>query len=79
METLEDQELKGVSYAVFGCGDRNWAATYQRIPRLIDKVLEEKGAKRLTSIGEGDNADDFEYSQEAWEDSFWKDIMKLFI
>ncbi|ANF37432.1 bifunctional cytochrome P450/NADPH--P450 reductase [Bacillus velezensis] len=78
METLEDQELKGVSYAVFGCGDRNWAATYQRIPRLIDKVLEEKGAKRLTSIGEGDNADDFEYSQEAWEDSFWKDIMKAF-
>ncbi len=41
-------------------------------------MLEEKGAKRLTSIGEGDNADDFEYSQEAWEDSFWKDIMKAF-
>src|SRR6201985_177620 len=29
--------LKGVTYAVFGCGNSDWAATYQSIPRLIDE------------------------------------------
>lgn len=78
MDTLNDHELDGVSYAVFGCGNRNWASTYQRIPRLIDETLEVKGAKRLASIGEGDAADDFESSQEAWESLFWQDIIKAF-
>ena len=39
----EEQDLSSVTFAVFGCGDRNWASTYQRIPRLIDEALERKG------------------------------------
>src|SRR6201996_3209513 len=31
--------LKGVNYAVFGCGNSDWAATYQSIPRLIDEQM----------------------------------------
>ncbi|MHA7765000.1 bifunctional cytochrome P450/NADPH--P450 reductase [Bacillus atrophaeus] len=78
IETLEAGELKGVNYAVFGCGNRNWAGTYQRIPRLIDETLEAKGANRLIPIGEGDGADDFESSQEEWEQRFWEDTLKAF-
>ncbi|MCI3196417.1 cytochrome P450 [Bacillus sp. HU-1818] len=78
IETLEAGELKGVNYAVFGCGNRNWAGTYQRIPRLIDETLAEKGANRLIPIGEGDGADDFESSQEEWEQRFWEDTLKAF-
>jgi len=28
-----------VEYSVFGCGNRDWAATYQAIPTLIDAQL----------------------------------------
>ena len=35
--------FEGVRFAVLGCGDHNWASTYQRIPRLIDEQLSSKG------------------------------------
>ncbi|MHA6485790.1 bifunctional cytochrome P450/NADPH--P450 reductase CypB [Bacillus cabrialesii] len=75
---LEEGRLKGVSYAVFGCGNRSWASTYQRIPRLIDDMMQAKGASRLTTIGEGDAADDFESHRESWENRFWKETMDAF-
>ncbi|MEC1622938.1 bifunctional cytochrome P450/NADPH--P450 reductase CypB [Bacillus mojavensis] len=75
---LDEGQLKGVSYAVFGCGNRSWASTYQRIPRLIDDMMASKGASRLTSIGEGDAADDFESHRESWENRFWKETMEAF-
>ena len=42
LEELKPDELKGVQYAVFGCGDHNWASTYQRIPRYIDEQMAQK-------------------------------------
>ncbi|PJZ00537.1 NADPH--cytochrome reductase [Bacillus vallismortis] len=78
LEELEEGRLKGVSYAVFGCGNRSWASTYQRIPRLIDDMMKAKGATRLTAIGEGDAADDFESHRESWENRFWKETMDAF-
>ncbi|MGM0947948.1 MAG: bifunctional cytochrome P450/NADPH--P450 reductase CypB [Bacillota bacterium] len=78
LEELEKGRLKGVSYAVFGCGNRSWASTYQRIPRLIDDMMQAKGASRLTTIGEGDAADDFESHRESWENRFWKETMNAF-
>lgn len=78
LEELEEGRLKGVSYAVFGCGNRSWASTYQRIPRLIDDMMQAKGASRLTTIGEGDAADDFESHRESWENRFWKETMDAF-
>ena len=45
---LEDtHDLKDVSYAVLGVGDRNWAATYQHVPTRIDDRLAGLGATRL--------------------------------
>lgn len=78
LKELEEGQLKGVSYAVFGCGNRSWASTYQRIPRLIDDMMKAKGASRLTAIGEGDAADDFESHRESWENRFWKETMDAF-
>ena len=52
----EFQPLKGVSYAVFGCGHRDWPATLFRIPKLIDEILQKAGAKRLAEIGTADSA-----------------------
>ena len=41
---------------VFGCGNMDWASTYQAVPTLIDTQLEAHGARRVHARGEGDAA-----------------------
>ncbi|MEU6171496.1 cytochrome P450 [Streptantibioticus parmotrematis] len=48
----------GVRYAVLGVGDRNWAATYQRVPTLVDDRLAALGGERLLPRGEADAGGD---------------------
>src|SRR6188474_2803466 len=63
--------LAGVRYAVFGCGNRDWASTFQAIPRFIDATLEAHGASRIAPRGEGDARDDFDAQFEAWQEPLW--------
>ncbi|WP_427919198.1 bifunctional cytochrome P450/NADPH--P450 reductase [Streptomyces sp. cg40] len=58
LESAEPGAANGVTYAVLGIGDRNWAATYQRIPTLIDRRLAELGGTRLLERAEGDASGD---------------------
>ncbi|MFI8243970.1 cytochrome P450 [Streptomyces sp. NPDC085866] len=51
-------DLTGVTYAVLGVGDRNWAATYQHVPTRIDARLAELGATRLTGRAAADASGD---------------------
>lgn len=74
LKESHDGTLDGVHYAVFGCGDRNWANTYQRIPIFIDERLEQKGAVRLTETGYGDASDDFEGDYEKWTEALWPNL-----
>ncbi|MEC1261357.1 bifunctional cytochrome P450/NADPH--P450 reductase [Bacillus swezeyi] len=78
LEHGHEEDLSGVKYAVFGCGNRSWASTYQRIPRLIDSELEKKGAHRLLKLGEGDAGDDFEGQFEAWQNDLWPVLRNAF-
>ncbi|MEL3971689.1 bifunctional cytochrome P450/NADPH--P450 reductase [Rossellomorea oryzaecorticis] len=78
LEEVKPGELGGVHYAVFGCGDHNWASTYQNVPRLIDEKLAEKGAVRFSKRGEGDASGDFEEQLEQWKDSMWADAVETF-
>ncbi|CAK7204228.1 hypothetical protein SEUCBS139899_006982 [Sporothrix eucalyptigena] len=69
LKSLKEDGAKGVSYAVFGCGHRDWAQTFHKIPKLVDSQLAACGAERLVPIGttdaaEGNMFEDFE----AWED-----------
>jgi cytochrome P450/NADPH-cytochrome P450 reductase len=57
---LASDALTGVTYAVFGCGNRDWAATFQAVPKFIDEQLAAHGAMRLYHLGEGDARDDFD-------------------
>ena len=68
---LPPRALAGVRYAVFGCGNRDWAATFQAVPRLIDARLEAHGAQRLHPRGEGDARDDFDGQFEGWQEPLW--------
>jgi cytochrome P450 / NADPH-cytochrome P450 reductase len=58
--------LAGVNYAVFGCGNSDWAATYQSIPRLIDEQLAGFGARSLHARGEGDARSDLDGQFDRW-------------
>jgi cytochrome P450/NADPH-cytochrome P450 reductase len=66
--------LRGVRYAVFGCGNQDWAATFQAIPRLIDARLAECGAERITARGEGDARDDFDGQFQRWYRPLWSTV-----
>ncbi|HEY0813166.1 MAG TPA: cytochrome P450 [Pseudonocardia sp.] len=61
----------GVRYTVFGCGNRDWAATYQAVPTRIDAGLEARGAMRVYPRGEGDARGDFDGQFEAWYAGLW--------
>lgn len=78
LEEVEPGELKGVHFAVFGCGDRNWAATYQEVPRLIDEQLVRKGAVRFSPRGEADASGDFDQARISWQEQMWADAMTAF-
>ncbi|KAL1937786.1 hypothetical protein VTO73DRAFT_12805 [Trametes versicolor] len=67
--------LAGIKYAIFGCGNRDWVKTYQRVPTLIDETFAERGATRLVERGEGDagGAEFFE-AFDTWEDALWKKL-----
>lgn len=45
--------FSGVNYGVFGCGNRDWVRTFQRIPTLIDEFLGQKGGKKFIERGVG--------------------------
>src|SRR5258706_4353474 len=55
-----------VRYAVFGCGNSDWAATYQSVPRLIDEQLAAHGARSVYGRGEGDARSDLDGQFEKW-------------
>lgn len=58
--------LAGVNYAVFGCGNRDWASTYQVVPRRIDERLAALGARRIVERAEGDAREDMDSQFQAW-------------
>ncbi|KAH9922470.1 cytochrome P450 [Fomitopsis serialis] len=77
LTNLKGKELANVAFGVFGCGNRDWAQTYQRIPTLIDRLLEEGGARRTVPRGAGDaNAADFYEKFDEWEVLLWQTMSK---
>jgi cytochrome P450/NADPH-cytochrome P450 reductase len=63
---LPKDAFSKVRYAVFGCGNSDWAATYQSIPRIIDEQLAARGAKSVYARGEGDARSDLDGQFEDW-------------
>ncbi|KAK1975729.1 cytochrome P450 [Colletotrichum cereale] len=77
---LKDKELKNVNYAVFGCGHADWVKTHQRVPKLVDASIEERGGRRIIPIASTDAKDRDMFSDfEAWEDdALWPALVKQF-
>ncbi|KAH6838702.1 NADPH-cytochrome P450 reductase-like protein [Alternaria alternata] len=67
--TLKGKELENVNYAVFGCGHRDWAKTFHKVPKYLDATLEERGATKMVQWGGTDAASgDIFTDFETWED-----------
>ncbi|CEI42202.1 unnamed protein product [Fusarium venenatum] len=66
----EGKPLNDVSYAVFGCGHKDWVQTFHRIPKLVNDTLEKLGATRLVDMGVSDVSQNaFSSDFEIWEDN----------
>ncbi|MET9851329.1 cytochrome P450, partial [Streptomyces ossamyceticus] len=78
LEGLEPGALDGLQYAVLGVGDRNWAATYQRVPTLIDERLTAAGATPLLERGAADAAGDFAGTVDRWTGELWTALLEQY-
>ncbi len=64
----EAPDLSGVSYLMLGCGNSDWAATFQAVPRTMDARLETLGAKRIVPTTELDARADVDTQFHTWLD-----------
>src|SRR5437660_2448792 len=63
---LAKDAFSKVRYAVFGCGNSDWAATYQSVPRFIDEQMIAHGARAVYQRGEGDARGDLDGQFQKW-------------
>ncbi|KAL1918891.1 uncharacterized protein VTP21DRAFT_2272 [Calcarisporiella thermophila] len=70
--------LEGLLYAVFGCGNRQWASTFQAYPKKVDIGLELLGAERLLPAGVGDANEDIDGDFSEWSANFWSALMQRY-
>ncbi|KAK0727699.1 cytochrome P450 [Lasiosphaeria miniovina] len=79
-EPRDADAFKGARFAVFGCGNRDWHDTFQRIPTLVGSLLQKHGATAIAPTGDADASEgnilgDFE----AWQvDNFWPGIAQIY-
>lgn len=68
-----DNALKDVKYAVYGCGNRDWATTFHKVPRKLHSSFKKLGAAALAPPGLGDvAAGDIFNDFDKWQDDvFW--------
>ncbi|MFL5352204.1 bifunctional cytochrome P450/NADPH--P450 reductase [Archangium sp.] len=78
LEDLPAGALTGVRYAVFGCGNRDWATTWQAVPRRVDERLAAAGAQRLLARGEADARADFFGDFDGWYQGVWPTFGEAF-
>ncbi|KAJ7740466.1 fatty acid hydroxylase [Mycena maculata] len=74
---IEGNELENVRFAVFGCGNSDWTATFQKIPIVCDELFERHGGRRLVARGSGDaGKGDFFQTFDDWEAGLWVTLSK---
>lgn len=66
VEALEEEALAGCRYAVLGLGNRQWASTYQAIPKRVFAAMTRAGAKPILDLGALDTGGEFFDDAEHW-------------
>jgi cytochrome P450/NADPH-cytochrome P450 reductase len=78
LATAEEGAAQGVRFAVLGVGDRNWAATYQRVPTLLDARLAELGGTRMLPRAEADASGDLAGSVERFTSELRRTLLERY-
>jgi cytochrome P450/NADPH-cytochrome P450 reductase len=65
-------------FAVLGVGDRNWADTYQAVPKHIDERLTELGARPLVPRASADTSGDLNGTVEEFTTALWAALSQHF-
>jgi cytochrome P450/NADPH-cytochrome P450 reductase len=65
-------------FAVLGVGDRNWADTYQAVPKHIDERLTELGARPLVPRASADTSGDLNGTVEEFSTALWAALSEHF-
>lgn len=74
-----DAHLRGTPYfAILGIGDRNWADTYQAIPKRIDERLTELGGQPLVPRASADTSGDLNGTVEEFSTALWSALSEHF-
>ncbi|CAG8961894.1 hypothetical protein HYFRA_00013694 [Hymenoscyphus fraxineus] len=73
LQEMEGNQLDGVKFAVFGCGNHDWVSTFHKIPKVLFAGFESHGATKIADIGLGDVAEgDIFGAFDQWQDDhFW--------
>lgn len=70
-QDLPHDTLAGVEFAVLGCGNKQWRATFQKVPQLLFDRMQAVGAKALLPFAGCDADGDFDASAESFFGSVW--------
>ncbi|PSS05126.1 P450 family fatty acid hydroxylase [Coniella lustricola] len=72
--------LDGVTFAVFGCGSKDWKDTFQRTAITIDQILRDCGAHCIASRGAADVSEGSVLSDfDAWQsEHLWPGIARIY-
>jgi cytochrome P450/NADPH-cytochrome P450 reductase len=72
----DSNSLDGVTYAVFGVGNSDWAHTFHRVPKLTDELMNKMGGRRFLPFGSVDVKLDIVGPWEEWQDRVWASLRK---
>ncbi|KAF1974985.1 NADPH-cytochrome P450 reductase-like protein [Bimuria novae-zelandiae CBS 107.79] len=80
LNSLKGSELSNVNYSVYGCGHRDWASTFHKVPKAIDRAIEELGGSRIAQMGTADASKGDIFTEfEAWEEKvFWPAVKERY-
>ena len=65
-------KLQGVIYTLLGVGNSDYVTTYQRVPKLIDALMEHSGACKFAPVGLANVAEDVYGAFDEWLQDIWK-------